>query len=194
MELSGNVNNLSDQGAIAYLREQEAIRKARATRRWITFGIVLASMFVLMVGCGIAVGAASSGGGSSSASARPVAPAPALVAPSTPDLSAEAIEPSTATTAPETVTPGASDSSLSGIYGPGTYVVGRDITPGDYWTAGSATGDSGYAERLSGTTGDHDEGIGIVSVPEHGPAQITILGTDHAVEFYGTGIVWTKVS
>ena len=41
MELSGNVNNLSDEGAVRYLHVQEEIRRARARRRWITFGIVL---------------------------------------------------------------------------------------------------------------------------------------------------------
>ena len=92
----------------------------------------------------------------------------------------------------EPVTP-SSDSSLSGLYGEGTYVVGRDIAPGDYWTRGSTTGHSGYASRMSGTTGNFDETLGVVSVPENGPAQITILATDKAVEFYGTDIVWTQV-
>lgn len=194
MELSGNVNNLnSGDAAIAYLHAQEEIRKARAKRRWITFGIVLASMFVLMVGCGIAVGAAASGGSSSSASA---ATPRASVVPTTPADSGLREETRVVPVPPAAVsTPVAptSDSALSGLYGPGTYVVGRDITPGDYWTGGSSTGHSGYASRMSGTSGNFDETLGVVSVPENGPAQITILASDKAVEFSGTDIVWTKV-
>jgi len=75
MELSGNVNNLSGDAAIAFLREQEAIRRARSKRRWITVGAVLLALLVLMVGCGVAVGAAASGGTAPTATSAPTAPA-----------------------------------------------------------------------------------------------------------------------
>lgn len=199
MEMSGNINNLSGDAAIAYLHEQEKIRKARTVRRWIWAAGIVVALFVLMIGCGIAVGAAASGSSSRASAATPAA-TPAPTASASPGLREETrivpVPPTAvsepAIVAPET-TPGETDSSLSGLYGPGTYLVGRDLPPGDYWTRGSTTGHSGYAERLSGTTGDYDEGIGIVSVPENGPAQITILASDHAVEFYGTDIYWTKV-
>lgn len=187
MELSGNVNNLTDEGAIAYLHAQEAIRRARARRRWIAAVATVGALFVLMVGCGIAAGAAASGGSTAHANGATSAPAPSLA----PVAPVALPEPPATVSAP--VTP-SSDSSKSGIYGPGTYVVGRDIPPGDYWTPGSTTGHSGYASRMSGTSGNFDETLGVVSVPEHGPAQVTILTSDKAVEFYGDDIAWTKVS
>ena len=184
--------NLADGNvAIAYLREQEAIRRARSKRRWITLGAILAGMFVLMVGCGIAVGAASGPSTARAATTTPASAAPAAsAAPSPAPAPAAPVAPSAAVSEPAT----ASDSSTSGIYSAGTYVVGRDIAPGDYWTPGSTTGRSGYASRLSGTGGTFEETLAVVSVPENGPAQITIKPTDKAVEFYGTDIAWTKVS
>jgi len=184
--------NLADGNvAIAYLREQEAIRRARSKRRWITFGAILAAMFVLMVGCGIAVGAASGPSTARAATTTPASAAPAAsAAPSPAPAPAVPLAPSPPVSEPAT----ASDSSTSGIYSAGTYVVGRDIAPGDYWTPGSTTGRSGYASRLSGTGGTFEETLAVVSVPENGPAQITIKPTDKAVEFYGTDIAWTKVS
>ena len=196
MELPTNITSTSladGDVAIRYLREQEAIRRARAKRRWIAAGAILAGLFVLMVGCGIAVGAAASGGSSSSTSAAPTA---ATEVPADSGLHEETrivpVPPAAVSAPVAPVTP-SSDSSLSGLYGEGTYVVGRDIAPGDYWTGGSTTGHSGYASRMSGTSGDFGETLGVVSVPEHGPAQVTILASDKAVEFYGTDIVWTKV-
>ena len=184
--------NLADGNvAIAYLREQEAIRRARSKRRWITFGAILAAMFVLMVGCGIAVGAASGPSTARAATTTPASAAPAAsAAPSPAPAPAVPLAPSPPVSEPAT----ASDSSTSGIYSAGTYVVDRDIAPGDYWTPGSTTGRSGYASRLSGTGGTFEETLAVVSVPENGPAQITIKPTDKAVEFYGTDIAWTKVS
>lgn len=186
--------NLADGNvAIAYLREQEAIRRARSKRRWITFGAILAGMFVLLVGCGIAVGAASGPSTARAATTTPASAAPAAsAAPSLTPAPVVVAEPAPPVSAPAMGTQ--SDSSTSGIYSAGTYVVGRDIAPGDYWTPGSTTGRSGYASRLSGTGGTFEETLAVVSVPENGPAQITIKPTDKAVEFYGTDIAWTKVS
>jgi hypothetical protein len=148
MELSGNVNNLSGDAAIAYLREQEAIRKARAKRRWITFGIVLASLFVLMVGCGIAVGAAS-GSSSNAAVAAPATPSltGTVTAPSKPTAE-PAAEPTA--TAPTTFPPGFDDrpvppkpseasSGLGTSFGNGQWAVGEaaEVAPGVYRSAGS---------------------------------------------------------
>ena len=191
MELSGNVNNLSDAGAIAYLQEQERIRRARSKRRWITAGAILAGLFVLMVGCGIAVGAAASGGSTATASAAPTAPTGSGLHEETRIVPA----PPAAITAPAPAAPApavpSTDAEQAGIYDEGTYVVGRDIAPGDYWTGGPTAG--GYAGwyRLSGLGGTVDEIIAVDS--GDGPMQITILASDKAVKFTGSG-QWVQVS
>lgn len=87
--------------------------------------------------------------------------------------------------------PAQSDAALSGIYGAGTYVVGRDIQPGDYWTRGPDYGDSATWQRLSATDGAFSSVI-TAGIAE-GPTQITVLPSDHAVKLTG-GAVWTKVS
>lgn len=197
MELPTNITstNLADGDvAIRYLHEQEKIRRARSKRRWITFGAVLAALFVLMVGCGIAVGAAASGGSSSSASA---ATPRASVAPATPTDSGLREEtrvvpvPPAATTAPVAPVAPETDAEAVGIYDEGTYVVGRDIAPGDYWTPGPTTDDYASWRRLSGLGGTSDETIALDSV--EGPAQITISASDKAVMFYGP-CQWTQVN
>ena len=188
MELSGNVNNLDGDAAVRYA--QEEIRRARFRRRMITFAVVLGSMFVLMVGCGIAVGAATSSGTASTAHTATSTPAPTVVLP---PRGPDPIAPM-ATSAPEGPAPAPvvpeTDATAAGIYDEGTYVVGRDIAPGDYWTAGPTT--DGYVSwrRLSGLGGTSDETIALDSV--EGPAQITISASDRAVQFYGP-CQWTKV-
>jgi hypothetical protein len=87
--------------------------------------------------------------------------------------------------------PAQSDAALSGIYSAGTYVVGRDIQPGDYWTRGPDYGDAATWQRLSATDGAFDSVI-TAGIAE-GPTQITIKPTDNAVHLTG-GAVWTKVS
>lgn len=196
MELPTNITstNLADGDvAIRYLHEQEKIRRARSKRRWITAGAILAGMFVLMVGCGVAVGAAASGSSSSAAAVPASVPASASAPSRLHEETRTIPEPPAAVSAPVAPVPTESASAASGMYGPGTYVVGRDIPAGDYWTPGSTTGHSGYASRMSGTSGDFSETLGVVSVPENGPAQVTVLASDRAVEFYGTDIVWVKV-
>jgi len=168
MELSGNVNNLSGDAAIAFLREQEAIRRARSKRRWITVGAVLLALLVLMVGCGVAVGAAASGGTAPTATSAPTAPAASSPAPAAP----APVEPSAAPTAP------------AGTYGPGTYRLGNDIAPGDYVTDGP-TGPAGFAtwSRLSNTSGDYTAVIATGIVEGH--TVITVSANDAAVQFTG---------
>jgi hypothetical protein len=92
--------------------------------------------------------------------------------------------------APSPALPGRSDATLSGIYGAGTYVVGRDIAPGGYWTRGPDYGDLATWQRLADTSGEAAPlALGVVE----GPTQITILSTDKAVKFTG-GATWTAAS
>jgi hypothetical protein len=169
MELSGNVNNLSGDAAIAYLHAQEEIRRARSKRRWIAAGAVLVALFVLMVGCSaLVVGAAASDGTASRATSAPTASA----------------APSLAPAAPAPVAPSAAPTAPAGTYGAGTYRLGNDIAPGDYVTDGP-TGASDFStwSRLSDTSGDYTAIIasGIVE----GPTTITVKSTDAAVHFTG---------
>ena len=87
--------------------------------------------------------------------------------------------------------PARSNAALSGIYGAGTYVVGRDIQPGNYWTRGPDYGRSATWQRLSATDGEFDSII--TSGIAEGPTQITISKDDAAVKLTG-GAVWTTVS
>jgi hypothetical protein len=89
------------------------------------------------------------------------------------------------------IDPARSDAALSGIYGAGTYVVGRDIQPGNYWTRGPDYGRSATWQRLSATDGAFDSII--TSGIAEGPTQITISKDDAAVKLTG-GAVWTTVS
>ena len=152
MELPTNITstNLADGDvAIRYLREQEAIRRARSKRRWIAAGIVLASLFALMIGCSVLVvgvaasTAANTPGQATSApvgAARPsagtVSPpspaadsAPSQIAPMAPAVPAPSIE-----AAPVGPYPPAA------AFGEGMWTVGTDaeIAPGTYRSPGPA--------------------------------------------------------
>ena len=97
---------------------------------------------------------------------------------------ARAVEPDPAPPAPPKT-----DDELAGMYYKGTFLVGSQIQPGTYQTTGPTTQEDGRWARLSTTTGDPTAVIayGIVN----GPATITILPTDAAVEFTGD-VVWIK--
>lgn len=137
MELPTNItstNLANGDSAIAYLREQEAIRRARSKRRWITAGAILAGMFVLMVGCEIAVGAAAS----STTAPAPTATTEVPAAPSV-SVSAPAPErPSTASTAPAAPAP-STELPRTWITN-GDWHVGDEIEAGTYRSEGPQTG------------------------------------------------------
>lgn len=178
MELSGHVNNLSGDAAVTFLREQEAIRRARSKRRWITVGIVLAVAFLGLVGCSAIVVSAASAGAHAAATA-PAAPPAASTAPRPAAGSA-------APTAPalSSAEPSAAPSLPAGTYGPGTYRLGNDIAPGDYVTDGPS-GPNGFAtwSRLSDTSGDYTAVIATGIVEGH--TVITVSANDAAVHFTG---------
>ncbi|MEU5954368.1 hypothetical protein [Streptomyces sp. NPDC047525] len=74
------------------------------------------------------------------------------------------------------------ESAGDGIPGDGTFVVGTEIKPGTYRTAGPADGDidSCYWARLKGTSGD--AGDIITSGVTKGPATVTISPGDKAFQ------------
>lgn len=174
MELSGHVNNLSGDAAVTFLREQEAIRRARSKRRWITVGIVLGVLFLGMVSCSAIVVSAASAGAHAAATA-PAAPPAASTATTPGTLSA-------APTAP--AAPSAAPSLPAGTYTAGTYRLGDDIAPGDYVTDGPS-GLNGFASwsRLSNTSGDYTAVIATGIVEGH--TVITVSANDAAVQFSG---------
>ena len=177
MELPTNITstNLADGDvAIRYLHEQEKIRRARSKRRWITFGAVLAAMFVLMVGCGIAVGAAASGGSSSSASA---ATPRASVAPATPTDSGLREEtrvvpvPPAAVSAPEGPAPAPSTELPRTWIDAGMWHAPDEIETGTYRTTGRAVGEAYKCMiTVAGANGD----IADYQSAETGPLRVTV--------------------
>jgi hypothetical protein len=94
--------------------------------------------------------------------------------------------PAPATSAP----PVASSPATS--FGEGTYVVGTDIAPGTYRTAGPASDGSGscYWEREKNTSGDF--GSIIANNLGRGPATVTISRSDGAFKTTGCD-TWHKV-
>ena len=175
MELPTNITstNLADgDTAIRFLHEQEAIRRARSRRRWIAAGATLAGLFVLMVGCGVAVGAAASGGSSTSTTATPATvPAPIVYAPSTPDLSGEATAPPAATTAPVTGPPAPSTELPRTWIDVGMWHAPDEIEAGTYRTTGRAAGETYKCMiTVAGANGD----VADYQSAEAGPLRITV--------------------
>lgn len=169
------VNSLADgDAAVRFLREQEAIRRARVKHRWITFGAVLAGLFVLMVGCGIAVGAAASGGNTASTSTP--APSAATEVPAVPSVSASSPapeRPSAATTAPAPV----AQTAPVGPFPPaititeGMWHAPDEIEAGTYRTTGRAA-DETYKCMI--TTAGPNGDIADYQSAETGPLRITV--------------------
>ena len=148
---------------------QQAAPAPRRRRRWpwVVGGIALLLVIIAMAG-----------GGHAPAPTTSASPAPsAASAPS----SAPVAEPSTAPAGPAT------------SFGDGTHVVGQDIEPGTYRTAGPATGSFGtcYWSRLRNTSGELD-GIIANGLPT-GPATVTIRSGDAAFETTGCQ-TWIKTN
>lgn len=75
----------------------------------------------------------------------------------------------------------------------GTYLVGTDIAPGTYHTAGpdgSSVVPMCYWARTKDTSG----GLGsiIANHISHGPDTVTVRASDNAIEFNG-GCSWTRI-
>ena len=175
MELPTNITstNLADGDvAIRYLHEQEAIRRARSKRRWITFGVVLTSLFVLMVGCGIAVGAAASGGSSSSTSAPTARAVPATPTDSGLHEETRIVPvPPAAVSAPEGPAPAPSTELPRTWIDAGMWHAPDEIETGTYRTTGRAVGEAYKCMiTVAGVNGD----IADYQSAETGPLRVTV--------------------
>lgn len=122
------------------------------------------------------------------------APSPSTVAPTSarPDLSGQSVATAKSTAAPRSTTSSAAATkratpTIAGttVGGTGVYLVGVDIPPGTYWTAGS---DGCYWARLSDTSGAPDAVI--ANDITAGPTTVTIEPTDGVFETRGCA-VWT---
>ena len=165
MEMSGNINNLDGDAAIRYAQETERIRAARAKRRWITVAIIIGSLFVLMVGCGIAVGAAASGGSTAHASAATTAPATSGLHEETRVVPA----PPTADSAPEGPPPAPASTELPRTWiSPGMWLVGPEIEAGTYRSTGPDASGSCY---IDAQVGDH---YAAQETSDDGPVRVTV--------------------
>jgi hypothetical protein len=77
-------------------------------------------------------------------------------------------------------------------FGDGTWLVGTDITPGQYRTTVPATSDGCYWVRLKGTSGAVSDIIGNGSGQTGTPVVVTIVGTDAAFNARGCG-TWQRI-
>ncbi|GGY57809.1 hypothetical protein [Streptomyces omiyaensis] len=140
------------------------------------------------IGVGVLIGIVGSGGGDAAdpPAARPAASRDASAPPA--EASAAASAAGTTDTTPEaTRTP--AGATRDGIPGDGTFLVGEEVTPGTYRSAGPA-GSSCYWARLAGTTGDSGEII--ANGATEGQATVTVLAGDEA--FQSTGCQdWKRI-
>jgi hypothetical protein len=81
--------------------------------------------------------------------------------------------------------------ALATTFGEGRFVVGTDIAPGTYRTAGKSGHPDCYWERLKDTNGTAASIIANDLAP--GPATVTIEGTDSAFQTLWCS-PWTKVN
>ena len=176
MELPTNITstNLADGDvAIRYLREQEAIRRARSKRRWIAAGIVLASLFALMIGCSVLVvgvaasTAASTPGQATSAPVSAAQPSAGTVSPPSP----------AADSAPSQIAPMAPAAPAPSTELPRTWIdegmwhASDEIEAGTYRTTGRAV-DETYKCMITVTGADGN--VADYQSAETGPLRITV--------------------
>ncbi|MFI8917345.1 hypothetical protein ACIGW4_37875 [Streptomyces sp. NPDC053513] len=126
---------------------------------------------------GVLIGIVGSNGTKSSDPQPPASPA-------TTGATAEAPPP--ARTMPETTseTTGTAKAAAGEIPGDGTFLVGQEVRPGTYRSAGPASsGTDCYWARLKGTTGDSSDTL--ANNAGKGPATVTILASDKAFQTSG---------
>ncbi|MGW5202002.1 hypothetical protein [Streptomyces spiralis] len=147
-------------------------RPARKGKRWLKYGAVALVSLVVGVGIGNSGGSADTGKDSADAKA---APRPTVTVTKTAEA-AKGADPEPAPTVTKTVTakpkktqePGPADS----FSGEGEYVVGEDIKPGTYKTAGPDGGFGCYWERAKDASGEFDSIIANNNL--EGPGRVTL--------------------
>ena len=157
--------------------------RSRQSRRWLPWALGALAFFV-----GVGIGGAGAGSKTQNAASATAATTTTATATVTETATVEVTAPGPTKTVvrkvPVTVAPGAATA-----IGDGTYVVGTDIQPGIYKTAGGGDGACGWS-RLSNLSGGFDAIIanGIAS----GPTTVEVLPGDKAFQLQG-GCDWSKI-
>lgn len=148
---------------------------ARSRRRWLTYGAV--ALVSLFVGVGIGAGSGSADTVEETADTK-AAPRPTVTVTETETAEAEAPEPgpTVTETVTETVTAEPKKTKKPGpattFPGEGEYLVGEDIKPGTYKTAGSEDELGCYWERAKNASGEF--GSIIANNILNGPGRVTL--------------------
>ncbi|TLP63899.1 hypothetical protein [Microbispora triticiradicis] len=136
---------------------------SRGGRRWLSYGVT--ALVALVVGIGI-------GAGGSAETKGAAGPQPAVTV-------TEAADPAPTVTITETVTSEAEQPQETGESGPATtmagdgqYLVGEDIKPGTYKTAGTDGGFACYWARLRNASGEFSAITANDNIK--GPARVTL--------------------
>ncbi|MFF0461902.1 hypothetical protein [Streptomyces mexicanus] len=144
-------------------------RPDRSRKRWLKYGAV--ALVSLIVGVGIGSSGGSADTGKEAADAK-AAPRPTVTVTKTADAAA----PKPAPTVTETVTakPKQTEEAgpADGFSGEGEYVVGEDIKPGTYKTAGPEGEFGCYWERAKDASGELDSIIANNNL--QGPGRVTL--------------------
>ncbi|MFJ5831441.1 hypothetical protein [Streptomyces sp. NPDC093089] len=158
----------------------------------------LAALGGLLVGA--LLGIVGTGNGKDDSGSRP--PASATVAPDTAETgtgttsetetATETAPPARTTPPPAGRTTGNTKAAAQEIPGDGTFLVGQEVRPGTYRSAGPAdpTLPNCYWARLKGTSGDIEEVLANGS--GKGQATVTIRGTDKAFQTSGCQ-TWKRI-
>ncbi|MFF5308560.1 hypothetical protein [Streptomyces massasporeus] len=147
---------------------------ARGRRRWLKYGTV--ALVSLLIGAGVGAGGGSAETGTATAADDTKAgPRPTVTVTETAEAEAEA-EPAPTVTETETVTAKPKKTKKPGpatsFSGEGEFVVGEDIKPGTYKTAGPEGGFGCYWERAKNSSGEFDAIIANNNL--NGPGRVTL--------------------
>ncbi|MFJ3617008.1 hypothetical protein ACIPSH_02495 [Streptomyces iakyrus] len=144
---------------------------AHGRRRWLKYGTIALVSLLIGVGVGIGAGGGSAETGTATAADTKAGPRPTVTVTET----AEA-EDEPAPTVTETVTAKPKKSKKPGpaasFSGEGEFVVGEDIKPGTYKTAGPEGGFGCYWERAKNASGEFDAIIANNNL--NGPGRVTL--------------------
>ncbi|MFF5840494.1 hypothetical protein ACFY74_03405 [Streptomyces massasporeus] len=142
---------------------------ARGSRRWLKYGAV--ALVSLLIGAGIGARGDSAGTGEATAADTKAGPRPTVTVTETAAAEAEP-----APTVTETVTAKPKKTKkpgpATGFSGEGEFVVGEDIKPGTYKTAGPEGGFGCYWERAKNSSGEFDAIIANNNL--NGPGRVTL--------------------
>jgi hypothetical protein len=159
---------------------------ARGRRQWLKYGAV--ALVSLLIGAGIGAGGGSADTGKSTAADTKAGPRPTVTVTETAEAEAEP-----APTVTETVTAKPKKTKKPGpatsFSGEGEFVVGEDIKPGTYKTAGPEDELGCYWERARNASGEFEAIIANNNL--NGPGRVTL----NSGEYFKTNRCqkWQKV-